>query len=373
VIEGTRIRAAVLNAVGEAPELAELDLAPPGPGEVLVRLAWSGVCHSDLNVVDGKIGAPLPVVLGHEGAGTIEAVGPGVQLPVGQRVALSWAPSCGACEECHRGLRHLCGAAWPMMATGGLMDGTTRLSRNGERVFHDSFLSTYAEATVVPAASCVPIPADAPLDVAAIVGCAVTTGIGAVWNTAAVRPGERVAVFGCGGVGLSAIIGARAAGAAQVIAVDVVERKLEDAVECGATGTVLWRESPEATASAVQEVVGGGVDAALECTGRPEVGTACFHATRARGAAVLVGIPAADAVVSFPALPFPRQERRILGSEYGSAYPPHMFPLLLDLYRRGQLPLDRLISHRVPLVEVGEALERLRTAGGRRTLLDLRA
>jgi S-(hydroxymethyl)glutathione dehydrogenase/alcohol dehydrogenase len=367
------IRAAVFEGVGRDLEIAELELAPPGPGEVRVRLDWSGVCHSDLNVVDGKMGAPLPVVLGHEGAGTVEAGGPGVSLAVGQRVALSWAPSCGACEECGRGLRHLCGAAWPAMATGGLMDGTTRLSRNGEQVFHDSFLSTYAEATVVPAASCVPIPVDAPLDIAAIVGCAVTTGIGAVWNTAETRPGDRVAVFGCGGVGLSAVMGARAAGAAQVIAVDVIERKLADAVECGATATVLWRESPEATAAAVEDASGGGVDAALECTGRSEVATACFLSTRARGAAVLVGIPAADAIVEFPALPFPRKERRVLGSEYGSAYPPHMFPLLLDLYRRGQLDLDRLVSHRLPLSEVGEALDLLRSGGGRRTLLDVRA
>lgn len=372
-MSAVEMHAAVLFAPGTDPEVRELRLATPGPGEVRVRLRWSGVCHSDLNVVDGRMSAPLPVVLGHEGAGVIEEIGPGVGLAVGQPVALSWAPSCGACEECNRGLRHLCGTAWPAMATGGLMDGTTRLSLDGEPVFHDSFLSTYAEATVVPAASCVPIPDDAPLDLASIVGCAVTTGIGAVWNTAGVRPGDRVAVFGCGGVGLSAIMGARAAGAASVVAVDVVERKLTDAYDCGATHAVAWDGSAEQTAAAVEEALGGGVDYAFECTGRSEVATACFLATRARGAAVLVGIPSADAIVTFPALPFPRKERRILGSEYGSAYPPHMFPLLLDLHRRGQLPLERLVSHRVPLAEVGSALQGLRDGATRRTLLDLGA
>ncbi len=368
-----KIRAAVLPATGQKLEIQHLELAPPGREEALVRLHWSGVCHSDQNAIDGTSAAPCPAVLGHEGAGVIEAVGPGSRLVVGQRVALSWAPHCNACEECERGLRHLCGTAWPAMGKGGLMDGTSRLSRNGETVFHNSFLSTFAEACVVPDASCVVIADDAPLDVAAIVGCAVTTGVGAVWNTAGVRSGDRVAVFGCGGVGLSAVMGARAAGASCVIAVDVSETKLMDAVDCGATETVVWQGSPEATGAAVMAAAGSGVDYAIEATGRPEVATACYLSTRARGAAVLISILHPDAIVSFPALSFPRMERRVIGSIYGSAFPPHDFPLILDLHRQGRLPLEKLISHRLKLDQVNDAFELMQQGAARRVLLDLRA
>jgi Zn-dependent alcohol dehydrogenase len=366
-----KIRAAVLSALDAPLEICQLELAAPGPREVLIRLAWSGVCHSDQNAITGTAPTPMPAVLGHEGAGTVEAVGPGSALVVGQRVALSWAPACGHCEECVRGLRHLCGAAWPAMGKGGLMDGASRLSRDGETVYHYSFLSPFAEACVVPDASCVVIADDAPLDVASIVGCAVTTGVGAVWNTAGVRPGDRVAVFGCGGVGLSAVMGARAAGASCVVAVDVSEQKLADAEECGATHVVQWQGSAEATGEAVQAAT-GGVDYAIEATGRSEVATACVLSTRARGAAVLIGIPAADAVLTLPALPFPRMERRVLGSIYGSAYPPNDFPLILDLHRQGRLPLERLISHRLPLDEVNEGFALMRAGSARRVLLDLR-
>ncbi len=225
----------------------------------------------------------------------------------------------------------------------------------------------------MPDASCVVIADDAPLDVAAIVGCAVTTGVGAVWNTAGVRPGDRVAVFGCGGVGLSAVMGARAAGASCVIAVDVSETKLMGAVDCGATETVVWQGSPEATGAAVMAAAGSGVDYAIEATGRPEVATACYLSTRARGAAVLISILHPDAIVSFPALSFPRMERRVIGSIYGSAFPPHDFPLILDLHRQGRLPLEKLISHRLKLDQVNDAFELMQQGAARRVLLDLRA
>lgn len=367
-----KIRAAVLPATGQKLEICELDLAPPGPQEALVRLAWSGVCHSDQNAIDGTTATPCPGVLGHEGAGVVEAIGVGSRLIVGQHVALSWAPNCGSCEECNRGLPHLCGTAWPAMGKGGLMDGTSRLSRDGETVYHNSFLSTFAEACVVPDGSCVVISDDAPLDVASIVGCAVTTGIGAVWNTAEMRPGDRVAVYGCGGVGLSAVMGARAAGASQVIAVDISESKLADAIDCGATASVVWQGSAETTGAAVMECSGGGVDCAIEATGRPEVATAAFLSTRARGAAVLISIQHPDAKLTFPALPFPRMERRVIGSVYGSAFPPHDFPLILDLHRQGRLPLEKLISHRLPLDEVNAAFDLLQQGAARRILLDLR-
>ena len=239
-----RIRAVVLEATGGPLTPSELELAPPRLQEVLVRLHASGVCHSDWNAVDGTAENPCPCVLGHEGAGVVEAVGEGVtRVAVGDHVALSWAPWCGECEECRRGLPQLCATVWPAMGTGGLMDGTPRLSRDGAPVFHYSFLSTFAEACVVPERSCVKIDADVPFDVAALVGCAVTTGVGAVWRTAGVQRGDRVAVIGCGGVGLSALMAAVAAGAEPVIAVDAAPGKLDAARDFGATGTVLWQGS----------------------------------------------------------------------------------------------------------------------------------
>jgi Zn-dependent alcohol dehydrogenase len=349
----------------------ELELAPPGPGEVLVRLRAAGVCHSDLNAIDGTAATRCPAVLGHEGAGVVEAVGDGVDLAPGAPVLLSWLPSCGRCEECLRELPHLCTTTWQAMATGGLLDGTSRLSRDGEPVFHYCFLSTFAERAVVPARCCIPMPDDVPFDVAALVGCAITTGTGAVWRTADVRPGDRVAVVGCGGVGLSAVLAAVAASADPIVAVDVTPEKLEAALRLGATDAVEWSGGPDETAEAVRAVSGGGVDYAIEATGRTEAARAAFLSTRARGAAVLIGIPAADAEVSLPALSIPRMERRVLGSVYGSARPERDFPALLELYRRGRLPLDRLVAARLPLEAVEEAFGLMRDGGTGRVVLDL--
>jgi Zn-dependent alcohol dehydrogenase len=367
-----RIEAAVLERTGGPIVIADLELAPPGPGEVLVRLAASGVCHSDLNAVDGTAETPCPAVLGHEGAGVVEAVGEDVsRVGPGDHVALSWTPSCGACAECARDLPWLCSTAWPAMSTGGLMDGTTRLTRAGEPVYHYSFLSTFAEACVVPERSCVPIPEDVPFEIAALVGCAVTTGVGAVWRTAQVKPGDRVAVIGCGGVGLSALMAAVAIGADPVIAVDTVPQKLDAARAFGATDAILWQGTPEATAEALRDASGGGVDVAVEATGRPEAMLAAYSSTRARGAAVLVGIPKADAVLELPAVTIPRGERRVLGSIYGSSKPERDFPTTLAAYRSGRLPLDRLVSHRLPLDQVERSFELMRSGEALRVVLDL--
>jgi len=367
-----RIRGVVLEATGGPLVVSELDLAPPRSGEVLVRLRASGVCHSDWNAVDGTAENPCPCVLGHEGAGIVEAVGEGVtRVSAGDHVALSWAPSCGECEECRRDLTQLCSRMWPAMGTGGLLDGTPRLSRDGDPVFHYSFLSTFAEACVVPERSCIPIPDDVPFDVAALVGCAVTTGVGAVWRTAGVRPGDRVAVIGCGGVGLSALMAAVAAGAEPVLAVDAAAGKLDAARAFGATDGVLWQGSPEATAEAVRAASGGGVDYAIEATGRPEAMEAAFLSTRARGAAVLIGIPRTDAVLALPAGTIPRMERRVLGSIYGSSKPERDFPHALSLYRSGRLPLDRLVSHRLPLEEAERGFELMHSGEATRVVLEL--
>lgn len=366
-----KIRGVVLERTGGPLTVAELDLAPPGPEEVLVRLHASGVCHSDWNAVDGTSETVCPAVLGHEGAGVVEAVGEGVtRVGVGDHVALSWTPWCGECDECRRDLPQLCSAVWPAMGTGGLMDGTPRLSRDGEPVYHYSLLSTFAEACVVPERSCVPVAADVPFDVAALVGCAVSTGVGAVWRTAGVRPGDRVAVVGCGGVGLSALMAAVAAGAEPVVAVDAAPQKLDAARSFGATAAVEWQGTAAATAEAVREASGGGVDYAIEATGRPEAMEAAFLSTRTRGAAVLIGIPHADAVLSLPAVTIPRMERRVLGSIYGSSKPERDFPVTLDLYRAGRLPLDRLVSHRLPLEQAEHGFQLMRSGDALRVVLE---
>jgi Zn-dependent alcohol dehydrogenase len=367
----TTIRAAVLPATGAELEVTELELAQPGPGEVQVRLHASGVCHSDLNAIDGTAETRCPAVLGHEGAGVIEAVGPGTTLEPGTRVALSWMPACERCEECLRDLPHLCRTAWGAMGHGGLLDGTPRFSRDGEPVYHYSLLSTFADRTVVPEAACVPMAHAVPFEIAALIGCAITTGIGAVWNTAQVRPGDRVAIVGCGGVGLSALLGAVAAGAEPIVAVDVAGEKLDLARSLGASHGVLWAGDAESTAEAVREETGGGVDYAIEATGRPEAALAAFLSTRARGAAVLIGIPRADAVVPFPALSFPRLERRVLGSIYGSSRPAREFGRIASLYLAGRLPLDRLVGQRLPLERVSDAFALMQEGGAGRVVLDL--
>ena len=366
-----KIRGVVLEQTGGPLVISELDLAPPGTAEVLVRLRASGVCHSDWNAVDGTAENRCPCVLGHEGAGVVEAVGEGVtRVSEGDHVALSWAPWCGECDECRRDLPQLCSRMWPAMGTGGLMDGTPRLSRGGEPVYHYSFLSTYAEACVVPERCCIPIADDVPFDVAALVGCGVTTGVGAVWRTARVRPGQRVAIIGCGGVGLSALMAAVAAGADPVIAVDAIPAKLDVARAFGASAGVLWQGSAAETAEAVREASDGGVDYGIEATGRPEAMEAAFLSTRTRGAAVLIGIPRADAVLTLPAGTFPRMERRVLGSIYGSSKPERDFPHTLSLYKSGRLPLDRLVSHRLPLDQAEHAFELMHAGEALRVVLE---
>lgn len=350
-------------------EMLELD--EPKPGEVLVRLGASGVCRSDYNALDGTTTTEWPVVLGHEGAGVVEAVGQGVtRTKPGDHVTLSWTPSCGECGECLRDLPQLCSTIWPIMGAGGLMDRTSRLSRNGETVYHYCFLSTFAELCVVPERACVPISKEVPFDVAGLVGCAVTTGVGAVWNTAGVRPGDRVAVIGCGGVGLSALMAAVAVGAEPVIAVDATPSKLDVALELGAAAGVVWAGSAEETAEAIRAASGGGVDFAIEATGRGEAMLAAVLSTRTRGAAVLIGIPRADTVVPLPALTIPRMERRVLGSIYGSARAERDFPKILESYLAGHLPLDRLVSHRLPLEGVDRAFELMNSGEALRVVLD---
>jgi alcohol dehydrogenase len=367
-----RIRGAVLEETRGTLAVQELELAAPGSHEVLVRLRASGVCHSDLNAIDGTAETPCPVVLGHEGAGVVEVVGAKVtRVRAGDHVALSWLPACGACPECTRGFPWLCSTSWSGLSTGGLEDGTTRLSRSGEPVYHYCFLSTFADACVVDERSCVPIARDVPFEIAALVGCGVSTGVGAVTRTAETKRGDRVAVIGCGGVGLSALMAAVAVGADRVVAVDVVQEKIDVARSFGATDGVLWQGGPEEAAASVREASGGGVDVAIEATGRPEAMLTAYLSTRKRGAAVLVGIPAEGATLELPAGTIVRGERRVLGSIYGSTQPDRDFPSTFQLYREGRLPLDRLISHRLGLEDVGRAFELMTSGKALRIVLHL--
>jgi Zn-dependent alcohol dehydrogenase len=347
-------RAAVLAATGEALSVEEVDLAAPGADEVLVRIEASGVCHSDWNAVSGASATPLPAVLGHEGGGVVEEVGHRVTtVSPGDKVVLSWLPSCGRCRPCQKGRLSLCEVATKEMGDGSLPGGAFRLSRHGARLYHYSYLSTFAGHAVVNERSCIRLPPDTDLDVAALVGCAVMTGIGAVINRAKVEAGSTVAVFGAGGVGLSAIMGARLAGAATIIAVEPVPSKRQLALELGATAAI------DGSDPAIKEVIAGyapdGLDYAFEAAGLPFLTELAFSLTRRGGTIVAVGVPPDGSSIALPGPELVRSEKVVTGTFYGSARPHLDMPMILALYAEGRLPLDRLVTKRYPLDEVNTA------------------
>src|SRR5262245_6622210 len=349
-----KIRAAVFEEPGRPFGIQELDLEPPRAGEVLVKVAAAGVCHSDWHLMTGATKHAVPVVPGHEGAGVVAAVGTGVtRIKPGHHVILNWAPSCGDCFYCVHERPNLCAAYIGPLWNGTMMDGTTRLSRGGRTVYHWSTLSCFADHTVVPQESCVPLRKDVPLTVASLIGCAVTTGVGAVLNTARVRPGSHVAVFGTGGVGLSILLGAQLAGAASIIAVDRNETKCQLARSFGATQTLL--SGPEVN-SAVRELTGGrGADYVFEAVGIPALQEQCLDAVRPGGTLVLAGIAPMGSSTNIPGAVLTRQEKTVMGTYYGTANTQRDFPLYADLYLRGKLNLDRLISRTYPLEQINEA------------------
>jgi len=354
------VRGAVLGAPGAEVEICELELAPPGPGEVEVEIAAAGVCGSDLHVVRGEWDVPLPVVLGHEGAGVVSRLGPGVTgLEAGDHVILSWVPQCGDCRQCRAGRPWQCELVATVVAPGGvLFDGTSRWSRGSETVYHYLGVSSFAERVVVPASGAIRIRRDAPLDVVAIVGCAVATGVGAVRNTAQVPPGASVAVIGCGGVGLSIVQGARLAQAARIVACDVEPSKLEVAARLGATDTVV-----------AGDPLPGDLDFVFDAIGKTETTEQAIGALGQGGAAVIVGLPPSGTTARFDPLALAEANQRILGSNYGSVDPQRDIPLLVDLYMAGELDLDALISGRRPLHEAARALADLAAGRTLRTLL----
>ncbi|HEY8474486.1 MAG TPA: Zn-dependent alcohol dehydrogenase [Natronosporangium sp.] len=348
------VPAAVLREAGGGLRIEEIDLPEPGPGEVRVRLAAAGVCHSDRSLAAGKFAHGLPAVLGHEGAGRVVATGDGVTgLATGDPVVLNWAPPCRECWWCEHGEPWLCGnaaRAWQRKYA-RLADGT--------EVYPGLGTAAFAAETVVAAGACVQLPPDLPLDQAALLGCAVLTGVGAVRHAAGVRPGESVVVIGLGGVGLAAVQGARLAGAEPIIAVDPVPAKAALARRFGATEVL----APGAgLGKQIRALTGGrGADHAIECVGTPATIRAAWSATRRGGRATVVGLGATTDQVSFNALEIGHFARTLAGCYYGNTDPAVDVPWLVDQWRAGRLDLAGLVSERVSLAEVGAALDRLGT------------
>ncbi len=349
-------KAAVVVAYNEPVEIRDLELASPKAGEIRIAVRATGVCHSDLSVQNGTVPLPPPVVPGHECAGEVVEVGEGVsRFKVGDHVVTQFHPQCGQCYFCTRGQGYMCEKG-AMAATGGLLDGTPRFAADGAPVRQMAMLGAFAEETVIPEISAVGIPADVPMRIAALISCGVLTGVGAATNTANIREGDTVAVLGCGGVGLNVIQGAKIAGAGEVIAIDRFESKLAMAEQFGATQTV---DAPEGDpAAAVRDLTEGrGADVAFEVVGLEPTIMQALDMTRNGGEAIMVGVPRLDVTLSLPAaFTFLYANKSLRGCWYGSSNVDRDVPKLLDLYKRGELKLDELISREITLEEVNDAL-----------------
>lgn len=356
------MQAAVLHAPRTALQLETVDLAEPRAGEVLVRVMYAGVCRSDHHVITGALPHSLPVVLGHEGAGIVEQVGPGVtRLQAGDHVLLNFTPFCGYCPQCNAGRPNLCEQREQLRTA-------CRLSQNGHPIHNFLGVSCFAGYTVVHESGAIKVADDLPLDRVALVSCGVATGLGAVLNTAGVRPGQSVAVIGAGGVGLNVIQGARLARAGTIIAVDVLDHKLELATGFGATHLV--NAGREDAVKRVRSIVKGGVDFAFEAIGLPDTIEQAWPMIRAGGTAVVVGVPPVGSRVTLSASRF-LEERSIRGCLLGSIRPSVDIPRYLELYRRGELKLDELITRHYPLAEVNDAFAALDRGEVARSVIDI--
>ncbi|MEV4574432.1 alcohol dehydrogenase catalytic domain-containing protein [Nonomuraea jabiensis] len=358
------MRAAVLTGFHAPMEIREVEIADPGPGEVRVQIKASGVCGSDLKAIDGK--SPVvrepPFILGHESAGVVESVGAGVTgVRPGDHVIISMNGPCGRCRHCGAGRFHLCSGPVRLQA---IMGGAPRITLDGRETRRFIGIGSFAEYAVVTEAMCVKIAKNAPLDAMCLLACGVVTGIGAVMNVAEVPPGARVLVVGCGGVGLNVIQGAVLAGATTIIAADVAEQKLKLAERFGATHTLVADDLPRQ----VDELVKGGVDYAFDATGTPGVLSRAFAATRSGGTTVMVGSPPqGQAVEVDPGLLF--ASRRLMGTQGGDAAPHRDLPMLAEQYLRGRLDLDGLISERLPLDRINDAVAHVREGSVARTVI----
>jgi S-(hydroxymethyl)glutathione dehydrogenase / alcohol dehydrogenase len=354
-----RMQAAVLEGPLQPFHVREVELDEPTAGEVLVRIAASGLCGSDLKALDGlRAIASFPVILGHEAAGVVEQVGAGVErIRPGDHVVLSILSSCGWCADCRRGRPNYCATTASAQPAGNLLDGSSRLSVHGRRLNHFLTVSSFAEYAVVPESAATVIDPAMPLDRAALIGCAVLTGYGAVHNSAGVEPGSNVAVFGCGGVGLSAVEGARIAGAETIVAVDVHPAKLALARSLGATETVDARAADPA--GAVRDATGAGADYAFEAAGRTETIEQAWESLAAGGLLTVIGTLPSGTKLTLAADPL-IEEKRIAGCYLGSASPERDVPVLVERYLEGELQLDELVSRRIGLAELDEGFARLR-------------
>jgi len=360
-----RTRAAVLTervpngpyTAAKALEVIEVDLEGPGPGEVLVQIEAAGLCHSDLSVVNGDRPRPLPMVLGHEAAGRVVEVGTAVDdLVPGQRVVCVFVPRCGTCEMCTTGRPALCPAAARSNQAGELPGGGLRWrALDGTPIHHHLGVSGFAEHVVVDRRSLIPVPDDIPPQTAALFGCAVMTGAGAVLNTAGVRPGESVVIYGLGGVGLAALLGAVVAGAWPIIAVDPVAEKRELALELGAAHAVHPDDAPDE----IRRLTGSGADHTIEAVGSVHALKAAWDATRPGGNTVVVGLAHPDHQLEIPAALIVGQGRRLLGAYLGDSVPERDIPRFVSLWRAGRFPVERLQSASVPLSRINEALDEL--------------
>jgi alcohol dehydrogenase len=367
--------AAVLRSVTEARpygtsqpmKLEEVELGAPRAGELLIRVGAAGVCHSDISVVDGSRVRPLPMALGHEAAGVVEEVGPGVRdVKPGDHVVLTFVPSCGHCAECASGRPALCAPAAVANGAGTLLHGGSLLKdRDGKPIHHHLGVSGFARHAVVARESAVVVPKDVPLQTAALFGCAVLTGAGAVLNTASVRPGQSVAIFGLGGVGLASVMGAVVANAWPIIAVDPVPAKRELARQLGATAVF----APEEAEKGVKDLTGGGAEVTFEAAGVPAVLEAAFKATRRGGTTVAMGLPHPARTLSLQALAFAGLGQTLTGSYMGSAAPQRDVPRYISLWKAGRMPVDRLQSATMPLEKINDAFESLATGAAVRQVL----
>jgi S-(hydroxymethyl)glutathione dehydrogenase/alcohol dehydrogenase len=365
-----KMMAAVLDSpgAGDVLSLREVGIADPGPMEVLVRLLTSGVCRSDIHFLRGVWSCPTPVILGHEACGIIEKVGPGVaESRVGEKVVLTFAPNCGACRFCVAGRNVLCEAATKAAAQGTLFDGTTRFFDGGKPVYHLALTSSFCEYTVAPHNGAITVPTRTRPEEACLLGCGAMTGLGAVLNTAQVRPGESVAVFGCGGVGLNVIQASRLCNALPIVAVDAQASKQAAARQFGATHFV--HAAAGDPVAAVREITDGGADWAFESAGRTDTAEMAYRATRRAGTTVLIGQPAENAKAGFPPYGIAQDEQKIIGSSYGSARPMVDFPKILRLAEHGLLDLGNLVSDVCPLERINEAIAAVETGTVNRMVL----
>ena len=360
------MRAAVLHEVGKPLEIADVEIDRPKAGEVRLEVAASGICRSDLSVIHGTLKSPTPVVLGHEAAGTVVELGEGVtDVSVGDRVIVSLTPACGECLFCKEGNPQRCLKMVPGMIGGTMLDGTTRLRLRGESVYQLCGVASFAEEAIVSALACIPIEPEIPFERACLLGCGVITGAGAAFNTPEVTSGAGVAVIGCGGVGLSAIQGARIEGASPIIAVDIDPAKLELAQELGATHAVDGRGDVR---KAIRKLTGLGVHVAFECLGSAGTIQTAWEVLRPGGLAVVIGMPRASEQIPIRAGGF-FLERRIAGCTYGSADPRRDIPRLLRHAIRGELRLDPMVTEELPLARVQQALDALAAGEGARHVI----